>query len=346
LSFQRGSIISSVLFVFFGIPIWSQSVLAQETREIQPYIEELKQQMSQEDASEPRRNSKNPEPYIQELKEGLDPESKDSKSKESYIDVLKESDPGQFEEAPKGSYTESEKAKLEPKKDDSAIKAFNEGRSKLEAKRLGEIRHAAGLRVGTNLTRNITANEGFGRRPFNDVYGGKWAPDLNFFYEFQPFHSEWFGNIGIVLGAGVAFFRGVGSFQFNLINPLNNKEFTKVSQTQFQFYTFPVSLGLNYRFNLLKYLRPYVQVSPTAVGYLETRNDKKKSLRGYSTALTYSGGLALLLNWLSPKSAWSMYEAQGVHQYYLTLDYTRMTPLGGDVNFNVSGVSAGLTFEF
>ena len=51
------------------------------------------------------------------------------------------------------------------------------------------------------------------------VYGHSKLANVMFTYEYQPFHSEWLGNVGAVFGIGLTYHRGNGRFQFNLENP-------------------------------------------------------------------------------------------------------------------------------
>jgi hypothetical protein len=146
---------------------------------------------------------------------------------------------------------------------------------------------------------------------------------------------------------GLGYYHGNGNFAVDLAKPDGSGEFFgTASRTKFQFFTLPVMAGLSYRFNLLRILRPYVMAGPTLIGYVEMRNDSKEGNRGYSTGVYFSGGVSILLDWISKTSSWELYSNEGVKHYYLTIDYSRLSTLSGDVSVAVSGVYAGLTFEF
>jgi hypothetical protein len=299
-------------------------------------------------------------PYIDNLKEGLAPPSTEShiealqkqqrdrgevnEGYEGYVEELRRTD-GEASQ-PAQSFIEAEKKKLTPKSSDGAIAAVHEGRSSLKARIEGEINHAIGFRYGVSPTRSISAEAGTQLRDFDSVYGSKYAPELALFYEYQPFHSEWLGNVGIFGSAGVGFFRGNGSFKIQLTNPVTGNPFPVQSNTSFTFVEIPVTVGLNYRFNLARILRPFVMAGPTLIGYIESRDDQVSGNRGTSRGLLVVGGVSIFLNWLAPGSTWDLYAQHGVKHYYLTIDYSRLTTFQGAVDFQVSGLSAGLTYEF
>ncbi|MEK6704244.1 MAG: hypothetical protein AABZ06_00485 [Bdellovibrionota bacterium] len=302
----------------------------------QPYIDSLKEELNVNDESES---------FINSVKKKFQQEENSTTS--SYIEELKATDANSGRTDESTGYTEKEKAKLSTTPTGGAIEALNQGRSQLHARIEGDIRHALGVRIGTSTIRDITASAGAGLRFFNDVYGTGWAPDITFMYEFQPFHSEWFGNIGLVFGAGVAYYSGYGSFQFQLTNAQDgNSPFPATSHTKFQFFSVPLTAALDYRLNLFRVFRPFILAGPTVISYFESRNDSVSGHRGRSTGLLFSGGVAVLLDWFSKSSAWDLYAEHSVKHYYMTLEYNRISPLSGGVRFAVSGIYAGLTFEY
>ena len=310
----------------------------------QPYIDQLKEHLQKQDeTSAPARSNENPQPFIESQKAKMAPKSEDGGS---YIESLKKTAPERYQPAQTGeSYLEQERAKIAPKPTGGAIEAVREGRSELKAKKEGPITGAVGIRIGSIEGRDISAIPGAGLRNFDDVYGSGYTPDVTLFYEFQPFHSEWYGNFGIVTSLGVRYNSGTGVFQFDLPNPAGGN-FGLASHTKFQFFTMPVMAGLNYRFNLARYIRPYIQAGPTLIGYYEQRSDSVGGKRGNSRGVQYGAGVAILLDWFDRQSSWDLYQNYNIKQYYLTFDYTRLQTFSGDVNFTLSGMYAGLTFEF
>ncbi|MEK6579348.1 MAG: hypothetical protein AABZ55_09000, partial [Bdellovibrionota bacterium] len=298
-----------------------------------------------------RRSEELAEPYIEQLRKRLEIKSGEVKPLEGYIEKLKNSDPS-LKEAPAGegsgdSYSEKIRTQLESKEQGGAIAAVNEGRSKLEAKRVGEIHHAVAIRFAPSLSRQNTADSEYLKRNFSDVYGGNWTPQLDFQFELQPFHSEWLGNIGIVISSGFAVSHGFGKFPLILPDAADvAADFSSDSRTKFQFFSVPLALGANYRFNLFRVVRPYIGFYPTLIGFAELRSDTPRGVKGYSKGFLVSGGASILLDWLSPDSTWNYYTEFGVKHYYLTIDYSRLTTVSSSVNFSVSGISAGLTFEY
>jgi hypothetical protein len=302
-----------------------------------PYIDQLLQQIHSKDHQE------SSESYTEKLRQQLEQESP-AESSQGYTERLRASDPKHGEPDPSALYTEKEKAKLEPHEEESAIQSVIEGKSELEPKFKGNIHHAFGLRYGASLIRNFTADASTQANNFNDIYGLNYAPDVSLFYEFQPFHSEWYGNIGFFGMLGLAYFNGQGRFAFALSKP-SGGTFPLLSQVHFQFYTVPVTVGANYRFNLMRILRPYVFLGPTAIGWTESRSDGQTGFRGYSFGVTGSVGAAISLDWISSGSKWNLYTEHGIKHYYLTVDYTQLSTFSGSVNFSVNGLTAGITFE-
>jgi hypothetical protein len=312
---------------------------------IQPYIDQLKEEMKEASEPETPQPSGVLDPYLQGIRKELKQKDPKDKGLQPYIDELKNLDPknDQVTESDE-SYIEREKAKLSPEEERSPIKEVMSGRGDLKPKKLGEIHHAMGFRYGVALSRSYSA-PGLEARPFDQVYGQNYSPDGTFFYEYQPFHSEWFGNIGLFGMVGVGFNSGNGQFSYAVPKPTNPTEtFPITSGVKFQFYTVPVTAGLNYRFNLARIIRPYIFFGPTAVGYIETRNDELPGHKGASFGLYTTVGAALSLDWAT--EAWDLYSSFGVKHYYLTFDYLQITTLFGDVNISSSGFLVGLAFEY
>jgi hypothetical protein len=247
------------------------------------------------------------------------------------------------------NYVDAEKQKLGIVPEGGAIQALNEGRSELHAKKVGKIRHAFGIKYGDNrfLTRDISATSDIQLRKFTDVYGAGYSPDVSIFYEFQPFHSKYFGNIGFVGQFGVAYFQGKGQFSSALLIPGGGgTAFPALSSTSFQFFAVPVTLGIDYRFNLFHYLRPFALVGLNGVVVAEMRNDNINGSHGYTVGLTGTVGVSILLDWVSATSTWDYYSGFDIKHYYLTIDYSHTRSFLGLINYEVSGFSAGLTFEY
>lgn len=303
-----------------------------------PYVDALRKKLDSETPAPT-------ESYTESLRVKLGGSETSQGYSEQVRQQLLKKDTDQLAPVPPSSYTETEKQRLGPPENGGAIQAVNEGHSELKAKRVGEIHHAAGLRYGASLTRDITAAAGAASAPFNSIYGSNYAPDVTLFYEYQPFHSEWFGNFGLVSSLGVGYYHGGGKFSVDLTKP-SGGQFGTESRTKFQFFTLPLMAGVDYRFNLLRYLRPFVMVGPTLIYYTEKRSDDRESFSGYSKGVFFSGGVSILLDWINGASSWDLYTEHGVKHYYLTVDYSRLSTFSGVVSVAVSGINAGLTFEF
>jgi hypothetical protein len=247
------------------------------------------------------------------------------------------------------SYAEEQKRKIEeaqPLK--SAIGAVADGTSELKARIEGDVHWGVSFKLGASIERTIQSTDAsLTSQSFSGVYGSGWAPDLQISGEWQPFHSEWFGNIGLVAGGGVASFRGKGIFAINLTNPVNpSQAFGSESRTVFRYLMVPVWAGANYRFNLLRIVRPYVQGGAGVIGSSETREDTNERKSALSRAVFLSAGAAFWLNPILPKSLWDLYSTSGVKHYSLIVDYTRVLPMGSGVRIASQGISVGLLYEF
>lgn len=316
-----------------------------DPHEPEPYIKELRAAL-QKSEGEVKETS-----FIDELKlamaaeQAVDLETLEADQDRSFIEEVKQ-DPKYLEEskaAEAESYTSKLKKDLPAEVDESAIRNLHEGKSELKFERKGEIRHAISLRIGTILNTQIKGENT--PQDFTTVYGGGWQPNLHLSYEFQLFHSEYLGSLGLILTAGYATFSGTGKFRYTLTDVSGN-EFTSESRTTFDFKYIPTSLGANYRFNLFRFVRPYAHLAATNFIYVESRSDGVQSKKGMSQGLRTSFGAAILLDWIHRESTWNLYTDAGVLHYYLTVEYERLTHLRGKVEFETSALFSGFTFEF
>lgn len=318
---------------------------------IQPYIDHLKERMKP--SSEPSPTPDLPDPFIQSLKRKMRPEQeRNSENPEPYIDSLKRKHPERYGPLPESSqnvepYIESQKAKLGPGNETSAIEAVQNGTSALKMKRPGAITGAFGFRVGTIVSHDATASGGAQSASFSSLYGQNYAPDFSLLGEYQFFHSEKWGSLGAVFTVGLSYFHGFGNYQFQLKQP-DGTPFPMTSQTQFQFFAIPVSAGLDYRFNLTNYIRPFAMLSPTGIAFFESRSDNLAGgnhhglSKGFQTAI----GTAILADFISRNTAWDLYTDYGIKHAYFTVEYDRLMSVASTVNFTFSGLDVGVLFEF
>ncbi|MBI2711263.1 MAG: hypothetical protein HYX41_00165 [Bdellovibrio sp.] len=305
------------------------------------YIDEIKRQMREQGEDLDKKSGEGPS-YIESIKRSDTTEVEDSRG---YTERIRKAIQDDRVEGDDRSYTEVEKIKLEPKPEGGAIQAVLDGKSELSAKKKGDIHFHAGLRYGVAMAREITAARGYQGADFGAVYGSQYAPDFAFFYEYQPFHSEWFGSFGILGMLGLGYYRGLGQFSYSIPKP-GGGTFSQSSSTAFTLYVLPVTVGVSYRFNLFRLLRQFIIVGPTAIAYYEARIDDASNKRAYSFSMMGTVGVSVLLDWMEKTGTFDLYSLHGVHHLYLNVDYSRWLPFPGDFSFAGSALTVGLSLEF
>jgi hypothetical protein len=279
------------------------------------------------------------ESYTEQERKRLGPETE----QESLIEVIR-SRSGETGAGEQG-YSEKKKRELPPVEDSgSAIEAVRAGRSGVVAKKAERQGSAFGLMVSVKQDRAVLADSSATYRTYSSMYGAGYVPDLQLFYETQPFHGELLGSIGLFGQFGFAWQSAYGTFEQVIANP-DGGNFTATSGTEFTFVTLPASVGAVYRFNLLRFARPYIKAGGAIVGYAESRSDDRGTLWGNSRGYLVGAGVAFPLDFLDSVGSWSMYEAHGVRRNCLTIDYQRLETFSGALDFTISGFSLGLLFE-
>ncbi len=317
----------------------------------QPYIDRIKRSMSEEEALSDASPSEGAG-YTEKLKGELKSKGTVSDPGKNYtgrIQSLIQDEQAESGEKPDSSeaYTSTLKRKLAPAQpEESAIARVKQGESELRIRKEGEIHFLGGFQLGASATRSVRDLGGVTNAPLETVYGTSWVPDVRFHMEWQPFHSEWFGNLGFQGTAGFTLQTGKASFQFPLNDPVSGEPFGSTSRTELRFITVPVTVGATYRFNLLQWIRPYVQASGLMVGYSESRSDGLADQSGYSTGVSWGGGANFLLNPIFPSAARELYLSSGVHHLYLSIDWNQQWAKEGGLEFRSNTVSAGLSYEF
>lgn len=317
---------------------------------VSPYIDAIKQTMPSAPDSGGQGTTQNSDSgsYLEMQRKKLGPEQIELLPGDTYIDARKKADPSLQEPEDSKGYTDSVKNQLDPKPQNGAIDAVNRNQSELRAVKLGKIHHAFGFKFGASANRTMTGSSESVSTSFNNFYGKNFVPDFELFYEIQPFHSEIFGNFGLVTQLGLTMQKGVGQFQVLIPQPTKwgGGYFPANSLTNLRFTTVPVQVALDYRFNLFKYVRPYGQIGPGAIIFIENRSDSIPGHHGYSKTMTASAGINFLMDDLFPKESWDAYTAYTTKHYYITLDYTKVTTVASVVHFDLETWGLGVTHEF
>ncbi len=295
----------------------------------QPYIDSLISGLPTEKG--PRPTSGNPDPYIQSIKGKLKPEPATT----NYIDEVKRDLPRR--DGSEG-YTNRLKSGM-PTSEGSALEDYRHGKKLRANKGNLDTRSAFGFNIQAASTRTYTAGAQQDI-PYQTVYGDGWIPDLTLHFEYRPFTLGVLKKFGLYGSLGAAFTKANGIYNYQ------DPDFGNTSQTEFTFISLPVNVGLIYRFNLFGVIYPYFAGGPSAIGFIENRNDKQPGNKGYTFGYWFMGGVAFGLDWMSAKNSWAQYETAGIKHSYFTIDYSYLESLsGGLVDFTVDGIKAGFTFE-
>lgn len=312
----------------------------------QSYTEKLREQIAKDDAEKVKKADKSgsevdsKESYTEKLQKKLKAEeaAKPSSGK-SYIEELREKNPDLRPKSDPENYSEKIKEKAAPERA-SSIDAIKAGKSnELVLKRPGTPHFFVSMKVEVVGTRDYTADSDFTGAGFHDVYSPKWRPDFHVNVEYEFFRRETGISLGVFAETGAASFVGKGQFPFAKGN------FGSSSHTEFRIYTVPAFAGLTVRWNILNYLRPYLSAGAGAMLFWETRDDDKDATRAYSLGMIASSGVNILLDGISDRAAWALYDSIGIKHYYLNLDFTHMNVTKGPVQHIGSLFSAGLAFE-
>ncbi|MBN22422.1 MAG: hypothetical protein CL678_14155 [Bdellovibrionaceae bacterium] len=317
------------IYAFIFVIAFSKTVFAEES-----YIDFLKKTMPQQKASEEGS-------YTENIKQKLPPPD----NRSDYIEFLKSTDPKKKTDSEKShEYTKKIRKKLKPKEELGAIEAVRLGKSELELVRSTDIRFAFSLELGATATRLFTAGTKQANN-FQTIYGSSWVPDVQFGFEWKFFHSETWGSLGLMNHLGFVAYKGTGLFGVAINHGVSGSAVGNESETTFRFVGVPISTGLIYRMNVLHYVRPYIEGAGLFFGGRESRDDGGENLVIYGWGYTVGGGVNILLDPLSRKATWALYNESGVKHLYLTVNYYRIQSLGGTFQATSDAVYSGFTFE-
>jgi len=308
-----------------------------------PYLAKVRKQLNEEESSSGRSS-------LEQEKEKLLKDEPEVRG--SYIEAVRkklEKEEGDSVQLEGGDYIIQERKRLletETEMDaeslsGSTITDTKKGVGPKRGIKEGDIHHGMGFKFGASIDRTVSVASTIGSGvAFSTLYAAQVAPDLTLSYEFQPFHSENFGSLGFGGVLGASLYRGTGKFQVDLPG------FGSESDTEFRFLFVPVMALVNYRFNLPRLVRPYVQAAAGPNLFVETRSDSTRNKHGYSLGAILTGGIAINLNYLSWNRGWESYAEAGIHHTLLTIDYSKQVHLRGDLNVQASGINVGLNYEF
>lgn len=239
---------------------------------------------------------------------------------------------------------------------ESAIQAVADGKSELRLRRPGPIKHAVSVALGATASRGLTlADSGATGPGFADIYDSGWVADFSLHYEWQIFNHPIAGSFGIFGAGGISSFTGKGAFSRTLYKPnasptvatlSTSTPYGARSNTAFTLLVIPMNLGINYRMNLLRYVQPFAMIGGSGVGMIEVRGDSNPNRWLPTFGLYYSGGVNLLLDWMSQGMTWELYDVFRIKHTYITGQFSGIQTFTGDVRVSSQVVYLGLTFEY
>lgn len=294
----------------------------------QPYIDSLISELPKDPHPS---TAENPNPYIRSIQTEI--KKAPSEDATGYTEELRKELPKDTSQG----YTERLGKTLPPDRG-SAIEDYRKGRKLKADKGSLETRNAFGFKLFASATRDYAAGENVDVA-YDNVYGSGWVPDFAIHYEWRPFTGSLIKKFGLYSSIGASFTKANGKLNYQ-------GSFGTDSRTEFKFISLPANVGLIYRMNLGDFIYPYFAGGPSAIGFIEERNDKANGHRGYTLGYWFTGGVALGLDWISPRNSWEQYDSSGAKHTYLTIDYTYLQSVGGGlVEFTVDGIEVGFTFE-
>lgn len=322
-----------LLLCFFFIQHQSRAADGSESQKgIQPYIDSLISTLPPK--------SEDLDSYSQKLKNKLPPDENNDSYTARLKTKLNESS-GNNSRDDSQNYSQRLKEKLPPLKDnDGSISRFNSHQELKGNRGDSYLRSAFNIKVATHMSRNYETSDGDAAQ-YEKVYGKHWIPDFTMTYEMRPFHqsavADGFGLLGRFGFSGA---KGYGKFGYI-------SGFGETSDVIVRLINLPLTLGVSYSVMLTSIIKPFIQLGGGALGFYETRSDNVKPKRGYSPVNTLNLGVHIGLNFLSEKSSWDAYDSHLVKQTSLTFEYSRLSTFGkGIANATISGVNAGILFEF
>jgi hypothetical protein len=336
-----------------------------------PYIDSLQQELKKKDSNNPQPTPDNPQPYIDSIKRKMNAQdaqgaqgSKDgtntpipsADNPQPFIDQLKSQNPS-LRDSSDQSYIDQQKNKLGPDNTTGAIDAVNNGTSALQMKRPGEIKNLFSLEVGTLYNHQATTKAGYSIPGFAAVYGSGYAPDVRFEYERYLIGGDSSFTLGVMAFTAIQYFVGYGIYLVNipypstypptsLPGPNGATYFPSKSQTRFAFVNIPLGVGPVVHFNFLKYVRPYAEFMPVGSAFFESRNDDLPGHHGLGLGMMETGGVAIMLDWISKDATWALYRDYGIKHVYLTAEISRYDTPFTPVDLQFTGLDLGFSFEY
>jgi hypothetical protein len=187
---------------------------------------------------------------------------------------------------------------------------------------------------------------------FNSIYKKNDQLGIGAFADYQIMRFKQAASLGVFGQVYLLNARGKGI----PVNASNIEGAQEVAQKiLFNFLAVPMTFGLSLRVLVLKYITLHGSIGPTLFGYIESRSDHKRPSCnllvlsgecGNSLGYTKTLGASLLLNWIEAESTTSNYRTFQIQNTYLTIDWSEMRSLKGNLNFLMRNYSLGLTFEF
>jgi len=169
---------------------------------------------------------------------------------------------------------------------------------------------------------------------YESVYG-----DSSEFVFALDYDWKLFNQVYVKFGTGISSSQGKGQFAGGANDGIEPKE-------NFQFYVFPTTLSLAYKFQLwdIQYLTPYIEGGVGYFGFMETRSDGDNTKFGGAPVLSTTGGLLISLTQFQEGT--TMYTEYGISQTWFDLQFKQILGLDARKDFTSNMITGGFAVGF
>lgn len=222
--------------------------------------------------------------------------------------------------------------KIEPTEDQKkrGVTRITENGEHFYGYKKGQTDHTVTFRIGSMDAPTIKNPDGFN---FDEIYDEKFG-FIQFSYEWKK--NSRAGVFGVELGGGIASTTGSGRFA-------NGDE----ALESYTFYTLPVHLGVNYRFQYSETQRlvPFVTGAIGYFGAVEARDDNKRNKLDSGAVALAGGGVMISLAGLDSVESAELEDSFGLKDLWISIEYRRMAGLDKNLDYSGNMINLGIILD-